>query len=216
MSHNLTPSNTFADNVTVPDNDEPREAGPIATAMQATFNKVYWCWRRLTGATAIADNLTFTGNNELDGTTDFYDDVTQQTGTLKIANGAFFNLQSGAIGSIAGLMSFTGAGRRKRSYVVSANADHTYAVGDGELIYLPDTLTADWIYTLSETGAGNGDQFQFVVDPDLDTSITVTVKRADTTDIVTLGTDSAGPTVMRGATIVRAGGKWSLQETAKA
>ena len=61
------------------------------------------------------------------------------------------------------VMAFTGAGHPRYRRITGADADTTYGINNADLVYVPSgVLTADRIYTLSTTGAGDGDRITFV------------------------------------------------------
>jgi hypothetical protein len=94
----------------------------------------------------------------------------------------------------------TGAGRVKKRIVSGADSNATYGINDADIIYAEaSVITSNRVYTLSMTGAGNGDEITFFTN---DASQTISVSS------VVL---QAGAGTQRGVTFVFWSGAWHVK-----
>lgn len=93
--------------------------------------------------------------------------------------------------------------------VVGANANTSYALSAARLIYLDNTITADRTYTLSATGAVDGDVMEIVALPSFSTARTLTVNDNLGAAIARIGRSFTVGT-SRSAKFVYLGAQWRL------
>lgn len=67
--------------------------------------------------------------------------------------------------TLSGKVQCSGVGRIIDSYVVGADADTTYSAGTASTIVVPNTITANRVYTFNTTGASTGDQINVLCKP---------------------------------------------------
>jgi hypothetical protein len=96
--------------------------------------------------------------------------------------------RSGQTDTLQSVVTESGAGRLLPSVVTGADADTTYHVGDGcRVIRLTSAITAPRAYTLSATGAQNGDRIKIIADATL--TQVVTIKDQGGTSIFVVSND---------------------------
>lgn len=118
-----------------------------------------------------SSSVTCHANATIDGVCDFTGAVIAGTPTL------------------TAVVTPSGSGRMRIRRVAGVNADHTYAIADGDVVDIP-TLTGTRTYTVSSTGAGNGDTMEFTMASDNTSAANgVVLIRGDLTQI--------GPSVVK-------------------
>ncbi len=168
----------------------------------------------LGGATIVDVSLT------IDGGSVALLEVTSG-GTAQVHSGATLQVDSGSTTNLAGPVALTGivtasgSGRVVPRRIAGVNADHTYAIADGNIIDVP-TLTATRNYTFSETGAQAGDTILITMASDATvTSVNgiVCLRGVDATQIgSSVVKTTAGNTAME---IIFNGSRWQPNHTSR-
>jgi hypothetical protein len=142
------------------------------------------------GPWALGDKLTSTQANNVDlNATYAVDKRSGQTDTLE------------------SVVTCSGAGRLIPTYEVGADADTTYALSSGiSVINASSGLTANRAYTLSNTGAAQGDMVMVLGGATYD----LTVKNNAGTTLIVLGTSNTGTNSSRWAQFLHNGSAWVL------
>lgn len=140
----------------------------------------------------IGDKLTSAEQNQVDTNTTYALDK-----------------RSGQTDTLESVVSCSGAGRLIDTYAAGADADTTYLVSGANAIIDVATLTADRVYTLSNTNAVAGDRITILNR----SSFYVTVKNAAATTLVTLG-DAISSGESGWAEVLYTGSVWVLFRSA--
>lgn len=117
--------------------------------------------------------------------------------------------RSGYTDTLQSVVTASGAGRIIKRYAAGADADTTYLVSGANDILDVATLTANRIYTLSNTNAQAGDRL-FVLNR---SSYYVTVKNAAATTLIVLGSSIANNAESGWAEFVHTGSSWILSKS---
>lgn len=142
------------------------------------------------GDWSLGEKLTSAQQNELD---------TNVTYALDKRNGETDTLES--------VVSLTGPGRIVPKLALGTDADTTYQVdAANNVIRLDSTITANRVYTLSNTNAVSGDEITIYCEPTL--LFEVTVEDAATSDLYVVGNLSSSDG--QWACFIFAGGAWRL------
>jgi hypothetical protein len=162
MPSNVSDSDDFTTTIQVPnDGEDATSASLLDTFVQGLSNRTKWLYNAIkawrdggtitpSGSVTIAQALTVTGNLTSSGT----DDVTVGD-DLTVGDNATINGTLTVAEQIRGQIRF--------NITTGPNSNQTYAVSDRVnlvWVYGPD-LTSTRTYTISDSGASNGDMFWF-------------------------------------------------------
>jgi hypothetical protein len=139
----------------------------------------------------VGGDLDVTGGVHA-GAASLFDAVCTFSSTTSFTGAATFNggvaIQNNS--SLTKPMTASSTGRLRKRVVAGANANTTYGINDADVIIVTSAVTADRDYTLSVTGAADGDVIKFASENSI---YAVNILNGSGTDgIVKLGTASQG------------------------
>jgi phage baseplate assembly protein gpV len=171
--------------------------GPSLTFnQQATFDAGFIV---TAGDVEFDDDVLFTAPVVLQSTVQV-DGQLDANGGLVVFGGAL--VAGGMI--LSGVSQLSGDGRFRQRVTTAANIDLTVGVDTADIVYLPaSTLSAPRQWTITDTGAGNGDQIFLTRRRDTSGHNITVVRQSDAATLITLP-----GTTPRCARLLFVGGQW--------